>query len=523
LDFSRAVEQQAHDLEKQSRPVEAARVALKGSEKLAGAPAARLAVYAYKLFSRAGRLEEAALALDRFGAEAEKQFERVFAARKLASLVERLGRGQKVVRLYRRTSSGSMLRYLLAPLVARFHLAQGNGKRAEQMLRSTAAGRRSVAALLAQGKLSRSRRIGCLVSLSGPYRRLSVSVMKGALLAADVFGAGTAGGLDVAVADVSEGGGAAIDDLAYRWRVAAAVGPVDPKRAAQAAERAKARDVPVVTVTPDEGVAAKSTFALRYLPNNGLRAQSLARAVMKRLSKGRGPKGSGGAPAGRAPSVGLIAPDTKTGKTMLEALEKEVSRLGGKIVVKKTYSPKATHFASLVGALKKARVEGVVAVAPARTLELLAPQLAAGGIWPGDGSAGSKRAGRRGGRREIVLGATGEGLTPKRLGRMSRYLQSALLCPGFYPSVSDPRWGGVVRAFKRAYGSVPDLLSAHVYEATVLLRQVLEAHPGIRGVKLSEAISKLKTAKGKPLFGEEGNLSRPPTVYEVVGVTLRKL
>jgi ABC-type branched-subunit amino acid transport system substrate-binding protein len=514
LDFFRAWEARAQALEKAGRALAAARLRLQAAARLQGARAAQFYLRAYRTLRKKRKRVEALRALAGYGENVTVPYGSVFAARKMSALADRLTVKQKSA-LFQKTKAGTLLRGLLAPAVAQRYLAQGKGKQAQQVLRTSAAARRAFGKLRGQGRVERGSVIGCLLSLSGPYRRLAVSVMRGVLLAADVFGPPGGSAFEVVFGDVATGGAAAVDGLRFGRRAVAAIGPVSPKRAVEAAAQAQKRGFPLLAITPAAKLAAAAKGIFRFLPQNTARARALAAAVMGELPKGA--------------RVGLITLDSKKGKQVAASLKKEVQRLGGRVVTVQTYAARATHFAQLTAALKKARVAGVVAFASARVLEMLAPQLALAGLWPkktgsrtGAQRGGRRRPRRRASSRRIVLGATGDGMTAKRLGRMSRYLQSAFLCPGFFPSGADPRWGEFVRAYKRAYGRRPNLVSAYAYEATVRLRQVLEAHRSVGGRKLAARLAKLKTAAGKKLFDAKGNLVRRPLVYRVVGMTLRK-
>jgi ABC-type branched-subunit amino acid transport system substrate-binding protein len=61
--------------------------------------------------------------------------------------------------------------------------------------------------------------------------------------------------------------------------------------------------------------------------------------------------------------------------------------------------------------------------------------------------------------------ATAEGASGKLLESAGRYLQGALLAPGFFPDAADPSCGPFVAKFAEDYGRPPGAWEAFAYEA----------------------------------------------------------
>jgi len=506
---------QAREWEKVGKLKKAAALLVKTARGLEGRAVVELEAEAFRLYLKARWLERALLALQRYAAATEREYERVYAARRMRGLVKSLAGRKRLISLYRLTKADTLLRGALAPWVVEFYRGRGAERKANDYLKDTERERKLFVALASQGSVGIKNRIAVAVSFSGPYRRLAFPILRGVLLAADVYGrSGGRQSLDVVVVDVSDTKDAVgiLETLKYGHRALAAVGPVDHEKASRLADAAEKVAFPVVTLTPDSKTASKSSHIFRYLPDNSLRAKVMAKAMSKRLKPGS--------------RVGVIAPSNSAGKLMVQVFKEELSDSKLTVSAESHYSPGATHFAAQAREMKKARVKGVFVVAPARTLKLIAPQLALAGLWSGTtNSEGNGRSrSRRDKRRTILLAATADGVDSAMLKSTSRYIQGALLCPGFFPLVGDKRWGEFSRDFNRAYGSKPDIISAYAYEAAVTLRRVMEAdeHSG-DAAAISGKLAELSTSGRGKVFDDQGNISVAPGVFEVLGVTVRRV
>jgi len=517
------------------------------------------------LFERAGRVDMAVKCLGeaaRFGGA----YVRVYAVSRMDRLAIQLVGRRSVLWLLRGAGPKSVLAGVMAPLNADYWRVHGNPQRAASILKQYASAMRVVASLRRQGSIGLSRRLGCLVSLKGWYRRVSQSVLRGALLALDLYASSQGVGRDETLASLcvrpGHQGGACGGHGPLHGRVTALIGPVDPKMAKLAAARAHALGVPMMAVSPSDSVATMGPRIFDYLPAPQQRTRELAVRLAKALgvvpvahkasgvvgdaTSGRGAAGSGGSSVtgsvgrhGRRSGhgtrrrrlVAVIVPKTKSAAAMAATV---VSTFGQDAVLMLQYERRQTTFSDLISKMKRAHVKGVVAAVPASILELLVTQMAAAGLWAGRPpwyqplGRRVRRHGRRGRRRRrrrrvhwVTMAATADGLNPTRFGRIRRYLQGALLCPGFYPSPMDRRWGAFVRDFQQAYGSLPDAVAAYAYEAASLLRLGVELGH-VEGGDLAAWLVRTKRG-GRPLFDANGRITRSSQIYRVTGSRLVSL
>jgi len=359
------------------------------------------------------------------------------------------------------------------------------------------------------------RQLGLVVPLSGTQGRLGEVVLRGAML---VVSAANHGSEPVAfrlqVRDAastaersSMGGGpmAGILSLAREEKVVGVVSTPD----ARGIDVAARDGIPLLLL--DERSPGAQTTAFPLLHSAEARAAALAR---KALALG-------------ARRFAIFGPDSPAGKRLAAAYKKAVEDGGGAITGHITYAPGATSFAAEVGNLRKLAFEALFIPDDANRLELVAPALAVADIWPRSPRTSFTSAHATGnsgpGRREALMLSTALSVSPKFLRNTERYVQGALLCPGFYPA-DDARSGSFVTRFREVYGTSPSATDAYGYDAVFILRGAVE-----RGARSRADVLRMLTTQtfegltGDIHFGPDHSRIDPPLVYVVDGDTIRVL
>jgi ABC-type branched-subunit amino acid transport system substrate-binding protein len=402
--------------------------------------------------------------------------ERVYVAQRVAAFVEGLP-ADTVATLYASVDRGGPSAAFLGRRVAAALREAGRADAASRVLAESAGARAAVGlpddAEAGPGGVEPGR-VGALLPLSGKRRLVGEAAARGVAMAAGAFDRteGEGAPLEVAVEDSGDGKGraaAALDQLAAAG-VIGAVGPVDKDAADEAARRAEALALPLITLDVAEagGGASAPTVFRAVIP-----VESRARALAAwALAQG-------------ARRFAVLAPDLPYGSRARAAFEKEVSAGGGQIVATETYKKDATMFVEPVGRIAEKDFDALFVPDTAARLELIAPQLAVAdlvvappGRKPPRPAGGKKAKGR-----PILLVATAEAITPKFLRGSGRYTLGAVLAPGFYPDDTDARSSAYVARYRQAYGDDPTWLDAYAYDAALLLHGAVEsgAHdrPGV--------------------------------------------
>ncbi|HEY3354806.1 MAG TPA: penicillin-binding protein activator, partial [Polyangia bacterium] len=397
------------------QPAEARRLLAPFAGRVAGDDAAEL--YG-TLADAAARLGDAPQALADYGAfyPVARDYERAYIRQRAAALAAKVPAAQ-LGAVYAAAPRGSLAAAVLGQRLAAITLDQRQRAEVLADIRGARAafGLAEAGAGAGGGGGENARVIGAVLPLSGKARPVGEAALKGVLLAANALSAAGAERVQVAVRD-SAGDPAraarAVEEL-VREGVIAVVGPIDRRDAAAAGRAAEAAGVPLLALDVADGTAAHAGV-FHVLPSPGARAAALARH----------------AAAAGVHDVAVLAPDNGYGRKTGAAFAAAARAAGLRVVADERYDPATTSFAKAVARLKQHRVGAVFVPDRAGVLELLAPALARAGLWSRGPAAGERGRG-------VLLLSTAEGLTGNLVRAASRYVQAAVLAPGFYADLDD--------------------------------------------------------------------------------------
>lgn len=350
------------------------------------------------------------------------------------------------------------------------------------------------------------RAIGAILPLTGAGREVGQRAMRGLALAAGAPALGPAAP-DAAQLIVRDDGGdparaaQAVEDLVSVHRVIAIVGPLEGASAQAAARRAQELGVPLLTLVPDARVveAGPMVFRLFASPDDEARALVLA------------------AHARGATRYAVLRPNHRYGQTMSAAFARAVQAVGGELVHTETYDANATSFGEPVRRLAGVRFDALFIPDAAAKLALIAPALAAGGLWSTPAMTSPPQGGRA-----ITLLAPSVASDLRTLVRSSRYLQGALFATSFDPSGADGATQTFVQGFTQRFGQPPDLFAAHAYDAFRLAREAVVAGQTTRAgvADWLRTQGRRDTATATSGLGEHRGPARPSGLLEMRGNAL---
>src|SRR5262249_42768876 len=332
-----------------------------------------------------------------------------------------------------------------------------------------------------------ARLIGVVLPLSGPYKMQGQRALRGAAMAIDALSHGQ---LSLAVRD--SGGDRsrterAVDQLAGEEGVIAIDGSLDKSDAEAAAARAQMLGVPLVdlAVAP-AGSAGPYVFHAVHDPSARVRA-----LIVRAKAQG----GTGAA---------VLYPDNAYGRRMRDLFVQEAQRANLPVAGQASYESNATAFGQPIKELRLRRWDVLFVPDLASRLELIAPALAAADLWPAPPAAAKQPKVRN-----IFLLSTAEDLSPRVL-RESRYLQGALLAPGYYPEEDS-----FVQQYRGEHGDDPKLFEAFAYDAVHAVRAALEAGARDRAQLAAQlgALGGVYGVTGKLKFSAGGDRADPAAVY----------
>ena len=307
--------------------------------------------------------------------------------------------------------------------------------------------------------------IGAILPLSGRGREVGQRALRGLMLAAGIPSNGpTAPGAPQLVFRDTGGdparAAAAVDELVQLHRVIAIIGAIGNDEAAAAAARAQALGVPLLTLTTAGDVTSRGAMIFRVFSTPEMEIDTL-------VTRAR---------ANGATRFATLGPTNGYGDLMRSAFARAVSAHGGVLVATQTYAPGATSFGREAAALRAATPDAIFIAEAARTLALIAPALAAAGLWCLPAGAAAPREGKA-----ITVLAPSVAFDATLVRSSGRYLQGALFAVPFHAATAT----GAGRVFADAYaqqlGGEPDAFSAFAYDAYRLARSAVDGGAVTRG------------------------------------------
>ncbi len=342
--------------------------------------------------------------------------------------------------------------------------------------------------------------VGCVLPLSGKLKSLGERALRGALLGAELVGAGGQGALALEVRDTGSDPARAraeVEALAQAG-VLAIVGPPDRAESIEVAAAMAASRVPTLAIGSDDGRGAPSWFRLARPRTDA------ARAAAKILA------------AEKVTRVAILGPDGTAGKELARVFAEEARARKLTIVAEVRFPEAATTFVREVKQLADARPQAIFLPTTAAQLDLIAPQLATAGVAA---MANLKSSGR-----EARLIATADGLSARSLVRSGKYLQGAIVLPPFWADAADPRAQAFLERYHEAYNEEPSLLDALGFDAVRSVRLVVSLRGEPRGWdEVSAGLREIDAGglTGTLGFSTDGNRTGEPAAWIVDGNTLR--
>lgn len=287
--------------------------------------------------------------------------------------------------------------------------------------------------------------IGAILPLSGRGREVGEAALHGLLLAAEQPNAPRVVYRD----DAGDPARAvtALDDLVSLHRAIAIVGPLTAQPAKAVLDRARDLEVPVLVLHPDPTLTEGSKVGFRMLGEPREEADALVQAALSRGAR----------------RFALVHAESAFGTTMQAAFAATIARRGGTLVGSVAYPPAATSFVDEAEQIEKLSPEAVVLCDGPSKVALLAPALAARGLWsvaPGSEPPEGKR----------VLYVLPAAAFSKNLATTARrYLQGALFAVPFDPNDAP----AFTASYREKFQTDPNVFSALGYDAFRLVDAAL--------------------------------------------------
>jgi ABC-type branched-subunit amino acid transport system substrate-binding protein len=371
--------------------------------------------------------------------------------------------------------------------------------------------------------------IGVAVPLSGNYQRWGEAILQGVGLAVD------GSPLKVAVRDTKgepDGAARAIEALVLEEGAIAVVGAVTNAEADRAAATAEELQVPLVSLSKQDGVTDAGPYVFQNMLTAGAQAKALADFAMGRRGMRR---------------FAVMYPNIPYGVELANAFWDQVEGRGGEVRGAETYAIDRTTFTPLVKdmvgklyldermdfqadareiaknekdpfrrrkALEKLRdrlapvtdFDAIFIPDFARNVKLIAPALAVEDVVtqtcePEEVARIAKTTGRPDLKPVQLLGANGWGGDPTLFdtspGAPGRHVRCAIFVDGFFAGSARPETKRFVEAYAKKYtGAVPTILEASAFDAAGMARQAIEQGRAQSRSALRDGLAAVRGFKG---------------------------
>jgi len=318
-----------------------------------------------------------------------------------------------------------------------------------------------------------TRRVGCVLPLSGPLGDYGRRVLNGMLLALQAFYPEMKHERIPRLLIRDTQGSPEITELMVRAlveeeQVLAVIGPIGGSTARAAGQAAQDLGVPIITMTQAEGIPDIGGYVFRNFITAALQVKTLVQYAY--LARG-------------IERFAILYPDTEYGSRFRELFRQEVhSHLLG-ITAEASYDADTVDFSDavrrLIGVERWARHSWMVkgwrgkgSPPPLQVdfqavfvpddygrLVLIAPQLAYHDM------------------EQVVLLGTNLWNTPVLVQKAGRYLQKAVFVGDFFPDTRKEVMAAFVESYRKAFQEEPDFFAAQGYDSMNILMSLLDTDP----------------------------------------------
>jgi ABC-type branched-subunit amino acid transport system substrate-binding protein len=440
-----------------------------------------------------------------------RPYEKAYARQKAADIAGQMS-PEVAWRTYSASPENGLARAALGPKAAVHLRAQGDASGAAFIDGETAAARRALGMGESEARIGPGdpTRIGLAVPLSGKFQPVGEAAMRAAMLATGTPAVGTPSDAPVqlCVRDTAIDAERAVRGLSELTQEEAAIGIVGaPEKKTMTATLTQAAQDGIPLLILDDAVPGALTTAFQLVHSPEARVAELARRAL----------------ALGARDFALLGPDSAVGKRLRDAFRREVAAGGGRVTAEVTYVTGATSFQTPIAALRRTPPQAIFVADAADRLELIAPALAFADLW--SAPWGKPRPTAEPGKarpRNVLLLAMANDLSPRLIQNAGRYVQGALLAPGFYADQSDPQSKAFADAFHSSYGQEPRATEAYAYDGVNVLRTATAAGARTRADVLKALGSRsFEGLTGTLRFGPEHGRVDPARIYVVEGDQIR--
>jgi branched-chain amino acid transport system substrate-binding protein len=202
---------------------------------------------------------------------------------------------------------------------------------------------------------TRTKTIGCLLPLSGPFAIYGQEALNGIQLGMGLFGvSGNEHGIELIIKDTKgnvDDAVAGVEELANEDHVMAIIGPLASKTAAAASKKAQELGVPIITLTQKDGITNEGYMVFRNFLTPVKEINRLMDKAVNDMNLRR---------------FAILYPDNPYGQYMMNLFWDKIEELQGSVTAVESYQPDQTDFADEIK-----KMVGLYYPRPESVLEML--------------------------------------------------------------------------------------------------------------------------------------------------------
>lgn len=371
-----------------------------------------------------------------------------------------------------------------------------------------------------------TRRIGCLLPISGPFRIYGEETLNGIQMAAAPWlGEDSDSEIELLIRDTrgdADAAAAAVEELVRENRVMALIGPLSSKAAQAAAVKAQELGVPIITMTQKEDLPRVGEMVFRNFLTPSMQVKAVLDQAVHTLGFRR---------------FGILFPDNPYGRHFMNLFWDGLDALDCEVTAVESYAPGKTDFAhevrrmvglyyprppSVVRMLEERKAQSdlpeeeedqdelepivdfdaVFIPDNSERVALIAPQ------FPFHRILGVRFIGTSMWQSEALIELAGN------------YVQGALLPTGFFPEFETEPVQSFVMRYEASFEQAPGLLAAVGYDTVRFLKELLNNPRILTRNDLQKAIyacDGLEGATGRIRFDRHGEVEKPLPILTVKG------
>ncbi len=319
--------------------------------------------------------------------------------------------------------------------------------------------------------------LGCILPLQGKAKTFGIKALHGIQLAMGAFRL-PEGPIRVRLVIWDDQGDPAraregVKSLAEKEKVIAIIGPLQSQTALAAAEEAELRKIPLITLSPLQGIVQKRKFIFQNSITNTSQMKTLVEYAFKELG---------------IRAYAILYPRNTYGQTFKGLFQQEVESRGGKVLVAASYADDQTDFGDVIKGMVRYpkpqkpkekpkpifNFKAIFVPDDVTRINLVVPQLAYYDITAVQ-----------------VLGNNGWN-SPELVRDGERFFDGAVFVDGFFKDSSSPAIKSFVQDFEDTFHSSPTLLEALSFDTTSFILKILNS----AGVVSPETILSMRDYRG---------------------------